>query len=203
MPFQRLSDTQRDALKEVSNIGMGHAATALSQMVGRQIDIHVPQVMLLPLAEVPEHLGGAETLMAGIFLAIEGETSGSILLLFPGESACHLCSVLLGEELDSLESEHAVSTLKEVGNILSSAYLNALGSLVGKTLLPSIPGFAYDMAGALVDALLINLGRTGDLALMVETEFGGSLGNARKVQGHFFLIPDPETCDFFFRETMS
>ena len=203
MLFQELSDIQRDTFKEVSNIGMGHAATALSQMVGKRIEIYVPRVLVLPLAEVPEHLGGAEKLMAGIFLGIEGETTGSIMLLFPGESACHLCGALLGEELSSLESEHAISTLKEVGNILSSAYLNALGSLVGKTLLPTIPGFAYDMAGALVDTLLIDLGRKGDLALMVETEFGGDLGNDRRVRGHFFLIPDPATFEFFLRETQS
>ncbi len=200
MPFQQLSEIQRDAFKEVSNIGMGHAATALSQLVGKRIEIYVPRVLVLPLAEVPERLGGAEKLMAGIVLRIEGETPGSIMLLFPEESACRLCSALLGEEVTSLETQETVSTLKEVGNILSSAYLNALGSLIGKTLLPSIPGFAYDMAGALVDALLIDLGRQGELALMVETEFGGELGQGHKVRGHFFLIPDPETFESFLQE---
>lgn len=198
MSLDQMPEVQRDALREVSNIGVGHAATALSQMIGRRIELFVPRVLVTPLAEVPACLGGAETMMAGIFLGILGDTRGSIMLLFPKESACRLCGLLTGREQTLLESQEAVSSLKEVGNILASAYLNALGELIGKTLLPSVPGFAYDMAGALVDTLLIDVGRKSDLALMVETEFGGEIDSDTGIRGHFFLIPDPETYDTFF-----
>lgn len=200
MTFDRMTDIQRDAFKEVSNIGMGHAATALSQMIGKQIDLFVPKVMVIPIVEVPACLGGAETMMTGVFLRILGDARGSIMLLFPEASACNLSNVLLNRNHASLETnEETVSTLKEVGNILASAYLNALGSLLGRTLIPSVPCLAYDMAGALVDTVLIDLGRRGDLALMVETEFGGEAGSDQSIRGHFFLIPDPETFETFLR----
>jgi chemotaxis protein CheC len=198
MSFIQLTDVQRDAFREISNIGMGHAATALSQMIGKRVDLYVPRVMLIPIAEVPACLGGAEKMMVGIFLRIRGDARGSIMLLFPEESACHLGNVLLGRDHASLETDaETVSTLKEVGNILASAYLNALGTLIRRTLIPSVPCLACDMAGALVDTVLIDLGRHGDLALMVETEFGGEIGCEKNVRGHFFLIPDPETFEVF------
>ncbi|MCK4535622.1 MAG: chemotaxis protein CheC [Desulfuromonadales bacterium] len=198
MPFHQLTDTQLDAVREVSNIGMGHAATALSQMIGQRVELRVPQVMVAPIAKVPDCLGGPEKLMAGIFLQILGEARGNIMLLFPEQSACHLCNALLGrKEKCLILDEDTASTLKEVGNILASAYLNALGSLMRRTLIPSVPCLAYDMAGALVDAILIDLGQSGDLALMIETEFGGDIGREKPVRGHFFLIPDPQTFETF------
>lgn len=198
MSFQQLTDVQLDAFREVSNIGMGHAATALSQMIGQRVELRVPRVMIVPISEVPDCLGGPEKLMIGIFLQILGEARGNIMLLLPEASALHLRNGLLGrDQHELLLDEDTVSTLQEVGNILASAYLNALGSLMQRTLIPSVPSLAYDMAGSLVDAVLIDLGRSGDLALMVETEFGGELGRGRTVRGHIFMLPDPQTFDTF------
>jgi chemotaxis protein CheC len=83
MPFRELSNTQLDALKEISNIGMGHAATALSQMIGQTVYLQVPHVTIAEISKVPGHLGGAERLMVGITLQILGDARGSIMLLFP------------------------------------------------------------------------------------------------------------------------
>lgn len=198
MPFRHLNDVQLDALKEVSNIGMGHAATALSQMIGQTVRLRVPHVTVTEISQVPEHLGGAEKLMVGITLQILGDARGSIMLLFPQESAHRLLGSLLGRAEKSLVmNEMNVSALKEVGNILASAYLSALGNLLHKTLIPSVPLLAYDMAGAVVDYVLIELSQSGDLALMVETDFTGDSGQESGIRGHFFLLPDPATLDIF------
>jgi chemotaxis protein CheC len=192
MTFVRLSEAQLDALKEISNIGMGHAATALSQLIGEQIRLRVPRVTVTDISQVPELMGGAEKVVAGITLQILGDARGNILLVFPRESAQRLLACLLRQEEKGLVlNEISVSTLKEVGNILASAYLNALGSLLHMTLIPSVPLFAYDMAGAVVDYVLIELSQAGDLALMVETEFHGASSDAAAIKGHFFLLPDP------------
>ena len=144
--------------------------------------------------EVPELLGGAENLVVGVALKVLGDARGSILLIFPTDSARRLVFGLLGQpEEDADFSDLGESTLKEVGNILASAYLNALGSLLHLTLIPSIPLLAHDMAGAVVDNVLIELSEAGDLALMVETEFHGRGPRAEAVKGHFFLLPDPSS----------
>jgi chemotaxis protein CheC len=200
MPFREMTAIQLDALKEVSNIGMGHAATALSQMIGQRIELRVPKVSVIEIGAVPEHLGGAETLMVGITLQILGDARGSIMLLFPQESAHRLvCCLLQREERALVMSELTVSALKEVGNILASAYLSAIGNLLHRTLIPSVPMLAYDMAGAVVDYVLIDLSMGGNLALMVETDFSGEAALGGQIRGHFFLMPDPQTLEIFLR----
>ncbi len=200
MPFHQLTDIQLDALKEISNIGMGHAATALSQMIGQRIQLRVPRVSVTEISAVPESLGGAEALMVGVTVQILGDARGSIMLLFPQESAHRLLGCLLQREERALVmNELAVSALKEVGNILASAYLSAIGNLLHKTLIPSVPLLSYDMAGAVVDYVLIDLSQGGDLALMVETDFTGEPGCSNQIKGHFFLMPDPRTLEVFLR----
>jgi len=198
MPFGKLNNEQLDALKEISNIGMGHAATALSQMIGQAVYLQVPHVTVTEINQVPGHLGGAEKLMVGITLQILGDARGSIMLLFPKESAHLLLCSLLGRQGKTLiMNDESVSALKEVGNILASAYLSALGNLLNKTLIPSVPLLAYDMAGAVVDYVLIELSQSSDLALMVETNFSDDSCRGSSIKGHFFLLPDPATLDTF------
>jgi chemotaxis protein CheC len=187
-----------DILKETSNIGMGHAATALSQMIGHPVKLRVPHVTITKISQVPEYLGGAEKMMVGITLQVLGDARGSIMLLFPQESAHRLLCNLIGDQGKVLiMNEVTISALKEVGNILASAYLSALGSMLHKTLIPSIPLLAYDMAGAVVDYVLIDLSKSSDLAMLVETDFIGESSSDLAIKGHFFLIPDPSTLDMF------
>ncbi len=192
MTFHRLTAGQLDTLKEISNIGMGHAATALSQLIGERVFLRVPQLKITGLTEVPDLLGGPEEVIVGITLQILGDARGSILLIFPRESSYRLLSRLLGEKGKTpFLTELSASTLKEVGNILASAYLSALGSLLQMHLIPSIPLLAFDMAGAVVDHVLIQLSQNSDQALMVETEFYGQSDPEEAIRGHFFLLPDP------------
>ena len=90
----------------------------------------------------------------------------------------------------------SISTIKEVGNILSSAFLGAIGQLSGLTLIPSVPGFSYDMAGSILDYVLIELSRLADKALVIETAFKEG---REEIKGHFFLLPDPHTLDAMLR----
>ena len=198
MPFRDLDTTQIDTLRELSSIGMGHAATALSQLLDQRIELQVPRVSVTAVGAVPDQLGGAELLMVGITLQILGDARGSIMLLFPQESACRLLTCLLHREVRALVlDELNVSALKEVGNILASAYLNAIGGLLCKTLIPSVPLLAYDMAGAVVDYVLIDLSKGGDAALMIDTEFFAPDCTDRAIHGHFFMLPDPRTLELF------
>jgi len=195
----RLSEAQLDALREMGNIGMGHAATALSQMLGETLFIRVPRVTVTDVAAIPELLGGSERLVAGVVLQMLGDARGLVLMVFPEESALQLLEKVVSRApsraiLDEMEQ----SAIKEIGNILASAYLSALGSLLNKTLIPSTPHFAYDMAGAVVDAVLIDLIQRGDQAVMLEAEVYGREAAQGGLAGHFFLIPDRDSLQVLF-----
>lgn len=188
--MERLNPRQLDILCELSNIGVGHAATALSQLLRRTVMLEVPKVTVLDLAEVPDLLGGPERLVAGVTLKVLGAARGNILMVIPEESAGRLVAMLgTAGEGEPLGSELAVSTLCEVGNILASSYLSVLSNMLGETLIPSIPHYAYDMTGAVLDSVLTELGAEGNLALVIETVFYGSRQSETGIRGHFFLLP--------------
>ncbi|MEW5764426.1 MAG: chemotaxis protein CheC [Acidobacteriota bacterium] len=178
-----------DALREVSNIGAGHAVTALHQMTHRIITLEVPHVRLVPFSRVVEALGGPEEEVVGLFFRIFGGSRGNMLVVMPRQAADRLLSALFnGQRATKPFGDMEISALKEVGNILTSSYLNAIGSLLSIPLIPSIPAFSLDMAQAVVDLLLIELAEVTSKALVIQTEFST---RDRSFAGHFFLLPDP------------
>lgn len=190
MVFSGLKSAQLDALMEISNVGVGNAATALSQMLNTSVEIRVPSVKLLEISDVPDHLGGDDKPVLGMFLKMLGDAKGNMLLIYPIESAERMVSLLLQQDIkgEELFSELSQSALKEVGNILASTYLSALGTMLNLNLICSTPSISYDMVGAIIDYTLIELCSTEDKALVVETEF---FLRGDEVKGNFFLIPDP------------
>lgn len=167
-----LSEAQLDALNEVGTIGAGHASTALSQMTTKKILIKVPTTNIVELERVPEIIGGAERLIVGTFFQILGDVRGDIMLVFTKEQAIYLANTLLGKEGDpEFLTEEKESALKELGNILVGSYLNALSALTGLTSLLSVPHLSYDMAGAVVDPLIVELAQKVEDVLVIETEF--------------------------------
>jgi len=186
-----LDEAKIDVLREVCNVGAGHAATALSQLIGRRVDLEVPKVRLEDIGRVSAIAGGPDSLVAGLFFQILGEARGHIFMIFPEESARFIVSLACGEnEIQSLEDEIHISAMKEVGNILASAFLSAISQLSGLSLIPSVPGFAHDMAGSIIDHVLIELSMLADKALVIETLFKEM---DEKIDSHFFLLPDPQT----------
>ena len=182
-----MSNEYFDVLKELGNIGAGNATTALAQMMQCKVDMSVPQVKLLEFKELGEMMGGEELIMAGIYLGIEGDITGSIMFLLEKQAARHLVAKLMGMEVKGEEfSEMELSALKEVGNIITGAYLNSLSTLTNLTIYPSVPDLTVDMAGAILSVPAIEFGAIGDKILLIQTQFFDEI----VLDGYFILIPD-------------
>ncbi|PKM54083.1 MAG: CheY-P-specific phosphatase CheC [Firmicutes bacterium HGW-Firmicutes-5] len=187
--FDNIDSVQLDILKEIGNIGAGNATTALSQLINRRIDMGIPVVKVLEFKDLSEVLGGAENPIVGILLGLEGEISGMIMFVLEQSAAHILINMLMGKNIDNFEDfdEMDLSALKEIGNIISGAYLSSLSSLTNLKILATIPYMAIDMAGAILSVPAIEFGKVGDKALLIQTDFGGDREN---VFGYFILIPD-------------
>ncbi|ACB85003.1 chemotaxis protein CheC [Natranaerobius thermophilus] len=192
-----LNELHIDILKELGNIGAGNATTALSQFLGKSIKMTVPEVNILPFEEVPEVVGGPEELVAGVYMRIEGEAPGSLMLLLKQEDALKLIDVLLGRDssqekvgtadLDDIEQ----SALMETGNIVANSYLNSLADMTKMEVGPSVPAISVDMAGAILEVILFQVDEEiSEHVILIGTEFAYE-GNT--IRGHFFLIPDNES----------
>lgn len=193
--FEHLADFQMDVLKEVGNIGAGNAATALSILLNKPVDMQVPKVNLLPFEDITDIVGGSEQVVIAIFLRVIGDAPGNMFFVIQPASAKKLLERVAGIELAKGEdkdsfSEMEFSALHEIGNILAGSYLSSLADFTKLSLQPTVPSLAVDMAGAILSFGLIEYGTMGDRALLIDTKF---LEGQDAVEGHFFLIPDPES----------
>ena len=188
--IRSLKALQLDALREVANIGAGHAATALSQMIGGTIMISVPTIIVSRLEEVPPQISAPEEPVAAVLMHMLGDLTGRTLLVFPRRTASRLASMLLRRPTDVENfTEMEQSAIKEAGNILSSAYMNALSDFMGMMLLPSPPSLAIDMSSAVLTTAYLQFGTDKDYVFCVESEFFmHDVGE--KLRGFFLLLPD-------------
>jgi chemotaxis protein CheC len=177
------SDIQLDALRELANIGSGTAGTALSSMLGRPVDISVPKALALPLAEAVDAAGPPETETTAVVLPVFGDFDGVVLLLFGADDAGTLCG-LLGVEAGT---EWGDSALSEIGNILGSSYVQAMGAMTGIELEPAPPQVASDMLGALVASVVMSqLDGPSDTVLLLDSDLAVE-GEACAMS--FLLVP--------------
>lgn len=189
--LRSLKTIQLDALREVANIGAGHAATALSQMIGALIMITVPTIKVTRLEEVPPLVPDNDEPVAAVLMHMMGDLTGRTMLVFPHHTALRLAQLLLHRPTTSSEfSEMEQSAIKEAGNILSSAYMNALSDFMGMLLLPSPPSLAVDLSSTVLTTAYLQFGDDKDFVFCVESEF---LMNdvGEKLNGFFLLVPDP------------
>jgi chemotaxis protein CheC len=195
-----LQDRQLDALREVANIGAAHAATALSEMIGSTIMISVPRINVSRLDEMPPVVTQPEEPVAAVLLHMLGDMSGRTLLVLPRDVAIRLAELMLHRapgtirELGELEQ----SAIQEAGNILSSAYLNALSDFMGMMLLPSPPTFTLDRSTAVLTAKHLQFSSNAELVFCVESEFLMKEIDER-LRGFFLLLPDRSSLDTILR----
>jgi chemotaxis protein CheC len=162
-----LNDMQLDGLREISNIGSGTAATALSTMLGLSVDLKVPRALALELADAVDAVGSPEDEATAVVLGVFGDLEATVVLLFDPESAATVCTML---GVDPSDSEMALSALSEIGNILGSSYVGAMGQMAGLSLEPHPPVALADMLGAIVASALASTALDTDFALLLDSE---------------------------------
>jgi len=202
--FTNFSSLKLDVLREVGNIGAGNAATSLSKLLNKTIDMKVPDVQIVSFDEMMEMAGGSENIVAGVFLRLEGEITGSMFFVLPLEQANKFIQAMIGDPTINLEEqpydEIALSALQELGNILSGSYLSSLSDFTNLSLYPSVPALAIDMVGAIVTYGLIELSQVSDYAIVINTQLSDKENMfSDEVNGHFFLLPDPDSFTTLFQ----
>jgi chemotaxis protein CheC len=184
--YSNLSVLQLDALKEVSNIGAGNAATALSMMLGKKVDMTVPAVNVVRLEDIVEENGEYE--VAGTVVRVLGDIAGNTLLVFEDKTAENIIEKLVGSR-QSPESEMGSSVLCEIANIISASYMNSIAQLTNLVILPSVPATSYDMLGAILTTTFIESNQYDEYILDIETVFLDE--TEENIGGHFYYIPMP------------
>lgn len=189
LSIESISENYFDVLKELGNIGAGNATTALASMLQTKVDMKVPQVKMLEFKDVGAILGGEEQEMVGTYLGVEGDISGSILFMVKREVAIHLSNkVMMGMGSGDF-GEMEQSAFKEISNIITGAYLNALSSLTNLRIQPTVPDLTIDMAGAILSVPAVEFGIYGDNILLIQSQISDEI----EIDGFFIMVPDMDS----------
>ena len=182
-----LSEFEQDLLKELGNIGSGHAATALSAMLSKPVNITVSSAEMEPITYLPERVGGPERHVASVLLELDGDIRGMILILFAVEDAEQMVSTLIGMPYSfDYFDELGQSAWEEVGNIMSGAYARALGDWLQTPIMIQVPATAIDMAGSIVEFVVTSVQPEEDAALYIDTTF---MIDQKVSAGHVLFLP--------------
>lgn len=186
-----LSIVQADAIQELGNIGAAHAATTLSQMLGSTIEMSVPSIKVVDLAQLGDYMGEESAAMVAFELQGDIPHGGYILFYITRESAVRMTNTMLGmTEIDRPLSEMDQSALLEVGNIMVSAFLDATAELLGFVMLPSPPALTIDMAHAAMQSLIAQMQEETNEVLLFSTEL---LCREYKIDSDIIMMPERST----------
>jgi chemotaxis protein CheC len=187
----KLSAVQADAIQELGNIGAAHAATTLSQMVGSTVQMSVPGIKAIDIAQLGNYMGEESAAMVVFELQGEIQHGGFVIFYITRESAIRLTNTMLGlTDMNRAMNEMDESALLEVGNIMVSAFLDATAELLGFVMLPSPPAMTIDMAHAAMSTLIAGLGEEIDEVLLFSTEL---TCEEHKIDSDIIMMPESKT----------
>jgi len=192
-----LDPVWKDALTEFGNIGAAHAATSLSQMLMSPVEMTVPEVMAIDIADLHKYI--SNEISAMVVFQIQGEIAdgGYIVVSMPRQTIIHLTNQMLGmgdtdREINEMDQSAAI----EIGNIMISAFLDATAELLGIVMLPSPPALAIDMAHAAFESIVAQVTTEVNSVLIFNTEL---MSEAPPVYGSIYMLPNVELAEQLFR----
>ncbi len=186
MEYKNLTTFQLDALREVSNIGAGNSATALSMLLGTKIDMSVPSTNLIEFDELFNSY--KENEVVAVLVKVLDDIPGSILYVFEKDVALNMISKMISNNEETL-TEMGISVIGEIGNIISSSFMNAIANFTGLKATASVPAVANDMLSAILVSTFVETGQHQEYVLDIETLFIGE--GSHKIEGHFYFVPAP------------
>ena len=197
--FEQLTSLEIDTLREIGSIGTGNAATALSQMLGKEVRITMPEVRIMGYNEAIEWIGGPEAVTAGVLVKMSGHMSGIMLSVQPLEFVNIVLRSMFGTNVTSYEEmgELGQSALVEIGNIMISTFINALSGLAGIDVDLTVPAFTVDMQGAILAVPMAEYGGMSDYLMTIGGNF---VCDGEQVPCHLLLSPDLRSLNFLLRK---
>lgn len=186
MNYSNLNSLQLDALKEVANIGAGNSATALSILFSQKIDMAIPNVDIIKFDELLDSYGEEE--VVAVLVKVLGGIPGSVLYVFEKNIAVNIIEKLTGKRSEYMD-EMGCSVISEVGNIISSSFMNAIAEFIKVEAIASVPAIANDMISAVLISTFVEAGQHEEHILDIQTHFIGH--GSSEIQGHFYYIPSP------------
>ena len=200
--YDDLSPVAIDCLREIGNIGSGSvesAIDALSEMLGKTIEMKVPNVCVLEYQQIIDAMGGPEKVITGILVRLEGDIKGMMMFLLEDSFAQVVLSTFMNAENVQVTKlgDMELSVITEMGNIMAGSYLRALSTLTGLTIDMSIPSMTVDMLGAIMSVPITEFAQVGDKVLFIDDGFKI---DGVAIKSNIILIPEMESLETLMKK---
>lgn len=181
-----------ERVQVLANVGITNAAESLSKILGKQIDLSIPTVELLPVEKVPENFGEVDNIYIGVYMPLVGDIKGTILFGLAEEAGFELIDMLYGIESGKTREldEDGESALKEVTNIVGSSVVNVISEKTAIAIKPTVPTIVHDFMQSILDSILVMHNISNDYVLVMDTEF---YYRNDRVIGKLMVLPETES----------
>ena len=209
LDLNSLDQMQLDAIREIGNIGVGHAAAALSEMIGYPVDIDVPKAELVSIYNLDSYYGDPDASCAAVFAASDSAAPLNFMLLLREDAVAELVGLLVakqfGMQMDfsSMALEMIDSALGEIGNILLGSFLNAINDLLGVTNAITTPAVTHDMLASILSVVAAMFGQYGDIALVTKSNLNvmsADRTQSRSLDASILLMSEPQVLEMLLKK---
>ena len=184
-------EDELDIIREVGSIASAQGSITLSEILGRKVNLLLPSVDIVS-ADIPRRTD-MQRIGIAVICKISTGINGQAAFVLDEKNAFKLVSlsdkVSEEDKCPGALTEMGVSTIKEIGNIVISAYLGAIGAILRKVILFLPPTFVSGMLGEIVNIIFSSSVADGT-TLFIETVFEES---QEKINGSFYLVLSRES----------
>lgn len=184
-----------DALKEIINIGGGNAATSLSQLIEKPVNMTVPVIELLDYEDVYQQIMPEDTIVKAIVIKMLGEAEGVFLFTVDQEASENIVKMMMPEGV-SYSEQLADSALQELVNIIVNSFLNAIIKLLDIHLVTSVPLLTKDMFGAIMSSVYLEQGQYEERVMIIKNEF---YYEGDRLESSLYFVPKPGILEQLFK----
>lgn len=197
--YEDMGDLELDIFREIGSIGIGNAATALSQVLNTKVRMKLPKVSIVGFDEAVSSMGDPEEIVMAVLVQVSGKINGMMLYMLHLDFVNAILSRLVGKYVTDYTEidEMSVSAIEESGNIIISSYINAITKLAGIDVSLSVPSTAISMRGAIMSVPMAEFGYVTDKLLLIEGEF---LIGDKQLEGNLMLLPDVESLNYLMEK---
>lgn len=197
--FEDMNSVALDVFREIGSIGVGNAATVLSQVLGVKVRMKMPKVTIEGYDEVIANMGHPEDMVAAVLVEMGGDIKGIMLYMLKLDFINAILGRLVGRYIEDYGQidELSASALEETGNIIISSYISAITKLAGLEVPLSVPSISINMLGGILSVPMAMFGEVSDKLMMIQGEF---LIGDTQLEGDLLLLPDIESLNFLLKK---
>lgn len=197
--LEDMGNMEIDVLREIGSIGTGNAATALSGLLSRKVEMTLPQVEIQGYNEAIASMGGPETIVSGVLVKLSGEINGLMLYIQRLDFINLVLGQVLSEQITGYDQlrEIEISALVEIGNIMISSYVSAIAKLTGISVNLSVPAISVNMLGGILSVPMIEYGHQSDKIMTIDGKF---ICDSKEVYSNLLLVPEVRSLNYLMKK---